>query len=160
MSSKIPLLALCSLSDAHAAELAARFELHHAPDAASRHDAVARLGGSVRVVLTIGTIGLTAAEIAAMPALELVCALGVGYENIDVPACRQRGITVANGADTNADCVADHAIGLLIAAVRGLVRLDRQCREGVWRDKILPPANVSGRRLGILGLGGIGERIA
>jgi lactate dehydrogenase-like 2-hydroxyacid dehydrogenase len=95
-----------------------------------------------------------------MPQLELICAMGAGYENIAIDAARARGIVVANGAGTNDDCVADHAFGLLIAAVRGIVKLDRQCRDGVWREAIPFPPNVSGRKLGIVGLGTIGEKIA
>ena len=55
---------------------------------ARRSARIASDGPRIRAVLTIGTIGLTAAEIDAMPALELVCALGVGYENIDVEHAR------------------------------------------------------------------------
>jgi len=67
---------------------------------------------------------------------------------------------LANGQGTNDDCVADHAFGLVIASVRGFRTLDRLCREGVWRLAIPQPPNVSGKRLGILGLGTIGQKIA
>ena len=95
-----------------------------------------------------------------MPALELVCCMGAGYEMVDLDAARARGIALANGQGTNDDCVADHAFGLLIASVRGFHALDRLCREGVWRNAIPQPPNVSGKRLGILGLGTIGQKIA
>ena len=73
---------------------------------------------------------------------------------------QSRGIVVSNGAGTNDSCVADHAFGLVIATVRGMVRLDKLTRQGVWRNDIPLPPNVSGKRLGILGLGTIGEKIA
>jgi lactate dehydrogenase-like 2-hydroxyacid dehydrogenase len=111
-------------------------------------------------VLTIGVLGLTADEIAAMPALELICCMGAGYELVDLDAARARGIALANGQGTNDDCVADHAFGLVIAAMRNLRQLDRLCREGVWRLAIPQPPNVSGKRIGILGLGTIGQKIA
>ena len=95
-----------------------------------------------------------------MPKLELVCCMGAGYEGVALEAVRARGIAVANGAGTNDDCVADHAFGLLIGIVRGIRTLDRQCREGVWREEIPQPPNVSGKKLGILGLGTIGQKIA
>ncbi len=160
MTDKIPVLALNSLSGQHLAQIGSHFELVHAPTPAARAEAIAAQGARFRAVLTIGTIGLTAAEMAAMPALELVCAMGAGYENIDVDAARARGIVVANGAGTNDDCVADHAFGLVIGAMRGFRTLDRLCREGVWRDAIPHPPNVSGKKLGILGLGTIGQKIA
>jgi len=121
---------------------------------------VPRHGARFRAVLTIGVIGLTPAELAAMPALELVCCLGAGYECLPMEQLRARGIVTANGAGTNDDCVADHAFGLLIGIVRGMRMLDRQCRDGVWRESIAQPPNVSGKKLGIFGLGTIGQKIA
>lgn len=159
-SPKIPLLVLHSVSPLHQAQISAVYDLVYASTAAERTAAIATQGERFRAVLTIGSTGLTAQEIAMMPALELVCALGAGYENIALDAARARGIVVANGAGTNDDCVADHAFGLLIAIVRGLRPLDRLCREGVWRDAIGLPPNVSGKKLGIFGLGTIGQKIA
>ena len=160
MTGKIPLLVLNQLTDAHRDWIAQHYDVTYALGAAARADAVAAQGADYRAVLTNGGTGFTAAEIAALPKLELICAMGAGYENVAVDAARARGIVVANGAGTNDDCVADHAFGLLIAAVRGIVRLDRLCRDGVWRDVIPFPPNVSGRKLGILGLGTIGQKIA
>ncbi|SCK38180.1 Lactate dehydrogenase [Variovorax sp. HW608] len=160
MSGKIPLLVLNSLSSAHQARIAAVYDLTYAPTPAERTAAIAAHGAKYRAVLTIGVIGLTSEEIAAMPKLELVCAMGAGYERIAVEAARSRGIVVANGAGTNDDCVADHAFGLLIGIVRRIRTLDRLCRDGVWREEIPQPPNVSGKKLGILGLGTIGQKIA
>ncbi|WP_416401890.1 2-hydroxyacid dehydrogenase [Alicycliphilus denitrificans] len=156
----IPLLVLNGMSQRHLDQIGQRFDVCHAPAPAQRAQAIAGQGARFRAVLTIGSIGLTAQEINAMPALELVCALGAGYENLALDAARARGIALANGAGTNDDCVADHAFGLLIAIVRGMRTLDRQCRAGVWRDAIGLPPNVSGKRLGIFGLGTIGRKIA
>ena len=86
--------------------------------------------------------------------------MGAGYENIDVAYAKAHGIAVGNGAGTNDECVADHAMGLLIAAVRGIVKLDKATRAGLWRSAMPLPANVSGKRLGIVGLGTIGAKIA
>ncbi|RZL63439.1 MAG: 2-hydroxyacid dehydrogenase [Variovorax sp.] len=160
MSVKIPLLVLSNLSAEHQTRLAAQYDLTYAVTPAEREAAIAANGARYRVVLTIGVIGLTAAEMDAMPALELVCCMGAGYEMVDLEAARARGIALANGQGTNDDCVADHAFGLVISAVRGFRTLDRLCREGVWRLAIPQPPNVSGKRLGILGMGTIGEKIA
>src|SRR6478735_6360189 len=162
MSEKIPLLVLNSLSPAHQAQVAAVYDVTYlpVPTPAEREALIAAQGGRFRAVLTIGSIGLTAAEIAAMPKLELVCCMGAGYEGVALEAARARGIATANGAGTNDDCVADHAFGLLISIVREFRKLDRLCREGVWREAIPQPPNVSGKKLGILGLGTIGQKIA
>ncbi|MDB5850165.1 MAG: hydroxyacid dehydrogenase [Rhodoferax sp.] len=157
---KPKLLVLIYLADHHQALVGSEFDFIYAPDAASRAKHIAEDGAAVRAVLTNGTTGLTAAEIDAMPALGLACALGVGFENIDVAHCKSRGVAVANGAGTNDDCVADHAMALLLAAVRNLRWLDQQCRAGVWRDKVSMPPNVSHRRIGIVGLGDIGRKVA
>ncbi|CAC9692014.1 Glyoxylate/hydroxypyruvate reductase B [Delftia tsuruhatensis] len=157
------LLVLNFNADAHLRQMAQAFpdfELIYAPDAAQGEVAIAAHGARIQAVLTIGSIGLSAAQMQRLPALRLVCALGAGYENIDVAHALAHGIAVGNGAGTNDDCVADHAMGLVIASVRGLVRLDRATRDGVWRTALPLPPNVSRKRLGILGLGAIGAKIA
>ncbi|MES2582472.1 MAG: 2-hydroxyacid dehydrogenase [Pseudomonadota bacterium] len=154
------LLALSFLSQEHCTQLSETFELVYAPDAPGHQAAIAAHGARVRVVLTIGSVGLSAAQMDGLPALTLVCALGAGYENIAVAYAKARGIVVANGAGTNDDCVADHAVGLLIAAVRGIPKLDAATRAGVWRTSLPLPPNVSHKRLGIIGLGAIGKKIA
>ena len=154
------LLALMFLSEEHRAQMAQSFEVIYAPDATQAASAIAEHGARVRVVLTIGATGLSAAQIDALPHITLICALGAGYENIAVAHAKARGIVVANGAGTNDDCVADHAMGLLIAAVRGIPRLDGLTRQGVWRTALPLPPNVSHKRLGIIGLGTIGKKIA
>ena len=160
MSTKIPLLVLNSLSSAHRAQIAEVYDVTYAFGAAERAIAIAQHGKKFRAVLTIGVIGITPEEIAAMPAVELICCMGAGYEGVPLEVTRARGIVTANGAGTNDDCVADHAFGMLISIVREFRKLDRLCREGVWREAIPQPANVSGKKLGILGLGTIGQKIA
>ena len=159
-ASKPVLLILHVVSDAHRDQLAQHFEVLYAPDSTLCAQALAAHGSRIQLVLTIGAIGLSAAQMQAMPQLRMVGALGAGYENIDVAYAKAHGIAVSNGAGTNDNCVADHAFGLVIAAVRGMVHLDKLTRQGVWRNDIPLPPNVSGKRLGILGLGTIGEKIA
>ncbi|MGR4872096.1 2-hydroxyacid dehydrogenase [Variovorax sp. LARHSF232] len=160
MNDKIALLILNSLSSDHQALIGQHFDIVYAPTHGERAAAVAAQGARFRAVLTIGVIGITPEEVAAMPALELVCCMGAGYEGLPLDVLRARGIATANGAGTNDDCVADHAFGLLIGIVRGMRQLDIQCRAGVWREEIPQPPNVSGKKLGIFGLGTIGQKIA
>ena len=161
MSSAIPLLVLCPLQAEYMQQFRDRFETIEAGDDARRAQAIAAHGPRIRAVLTIGTIGLTALEIAALPALEVVHTLGVGYEQVDVAAAKSRGIAVANAAGSNATCVADHAFGLLLAAVRGIVQMDVGVRRGLWRDQLtVYTPTVSGKRMGLLGMGDIGKQIA
>jgi D-3-phosphoglycerate dehydrogenase len=154
------LLILIHQNDASRALIEATFDVVYAPDSAQRATAIAQHGHAVRAVLTNGSTGLTAAEIDRMPQLELVSVLGAGYENVAVDHARARKIAVASGAGTNADCVADHAFALLLAVVRDVPQLDQATRAGAWRDNLPMRPNVSGKRLGIVGLGNIGEKIA
>jgi len=154
------LLSLISLAEHYRAALTEHFDLLYAPDDETRAQAIASRGDAVRAVLTNGTTGLRADEIERMPALELVSALGAGYENIAREAARSRGIVVSNGAGANADCVADHAFALLLSAVRAVPKFDAACRAGVWRDALPERPMVGGRRLGIVGLGHIGRKVA
>lgn len=161
MSASMPvLLVMHVVSEAHRQQLAQHFEVLYAPGSAQTAQAIAEHGPRIELVLTIGAIGLSAAQMDAMPQLRMVGALGAGYENIDVAYARSRGVAVSNGAGTNDSCVADHAFGLVIAAIRGFGRLDKLTRQGVWRNDIPYPPQVSGKRLGILGLGTIGQKIA
>lgn len=154
------LLILSPFSDHHLTQIRQSYTVSYAPSPAQRNEEIATNGAQIQAVLTIGSIGLTAQEIAVMPQLGLICALGAGFEEIDVAAARQRGIVVSNGAGTNDACVADHAMGLLLAAVRGIPQLGVALQQGIWRTALPLPASVSFKRLGILGLGTIGKQIA
>ncbi|XAH23369.1 2-hydroxyacid dehydrogenase [Xylophilus sp. GW821-FHT01B05] len=160
------LLVLVFLSEEHRALVAERFDMIYAPNdglGADRSRGAAQIaarGADIRVVLTNGTNGLLVEEIDALPRLELICTVGVGYENVAVAHARARGIAVANAAGTNDECVADHAMMILLAAIRRLPFLNKGVRHGLWRDDIPRPPHVSFRRMGIIGLGAIGQKIA
>ena len=154
------LLLLVPIAAEHKALLLARFRVLDAPDPASRAAAVAAHAADIELVLTNGSVGFTAAEIAALPRLKLLAAQGAGYENLDVAAAKARGVAVCNGAGTNDDCVADHALALLLASVRALPQQGAALRAAVWRDALPLYPSFTGRRLGIVGLGAIGRKIA
>jgi lactate dehydrogenase-like 2-hydroxyacid dehydrogenase len=156
----IDLLSFIEVSAERRARLeAAGFAVHVAMPVAERLPAAQALGRRVRVVLTNGITGVTREQIEALPCLELISALGAGFEMIDMPAARARGIVVTHGPGTNTIAVADHAWALLMSAGRDVVRLDAEARQGDW-GKTRLRADISGKRLGILGLGQIGMAIA
>lgn len=165
-SEKVTALVLVFLSEEHRTLVAEHFDMIYAPNehlGADRTNGAAQIaarGSDIRIVLTNGTNGLLAEEIDALPNLELICTLGVGYENVALSHARARGIPIANAANTNADCVADHAMMLLLAAIRRLPFLERSVRNGLYRDDIPRPPHVSGRRIGIVGMGAIGQDVA
>lgn len=154
------LLVIVKLTEPYLARARQTYEVIYEADPARREQAIQTHGKDVQIVLTNGIAGLTAEEMQQMPRLELVCTTGAGYERLDVDYAHAHGIAAANGAGTNAHCVADHAMALLLATVRQVVYLDHACRRGVWRSDVALPANVSEKKMGIIGLGTIGQLIA
>ncbi|MEJ1087864.1 phosphoglycerate dehydrogenase [Microbacterium sp. Mu-80] len=105
-----------------------------------------------------GTGPVTAEHLAAAPKLKVIARYGVGYESVDLTAAATRGIRVTNTPGANADAVADHTIGLMLAALRTIPDGDRRVREGDWsvrRGRELGAATV-----GIVGFGRIGHGVA
>jgi len=112
----------------------------------------------VEAVVTNGARGLSGVEMQAMPRLRFIQVLGSGTDKLDIDAAAGRGIVLASGAGSNAASVADHAIGLSLAALRDIPRFHAKASEGTWAPSQRP--TLSGRTCGILGLGAIGEAIA
>lgn len=114
------------------------------------------------VAVTSVRRGFTREMLDALPALRAVCSWGVGFETLDLDAMRQRGVVFSNTPDVLDDCVADLAWGLLLARARRVTVGDRYVKEGRWRriGEFPLSTSVSGKRMGILGLGRIGAAIA
>jgi lactate dehydrogenase-like 2-hydroxyacid dehydrogenase len=140
--------------------LAQRYTVHNMlsqPDPAF----VDRIAPDVRAVVANGESTITDAFLARLPAVELVSVFGVGYDGVDAAAARRRGIEVTNTPDVLTDDVADMAMALLLAVARKLPQADRFVRDGKWGRAGFPfTRKVSGARLGIVGLGRIGQAIA
>lgn len=115
----------------------------------------------IRAVAGGGESKVPADLIARLPALEIVSIMGVGYDGVDVQAARSRGVVVTHTPDVLNDDVADLAIGLMLCAARQLPQADRFVREGRWEQGPMPLARkMSGARLGLVGMGRIGQAIA
>jgi len=144
------------------AELAARYDIPRVPDGPGRAEFLAEYGPGVRVLVTSGRPGVDAGTIAALPDLEVIVSNGAGVDLIDLDAAERRGIGVSNTPDVLSDTVADTALGLILMTVRRFGAADRYVRAGRWeREGPFPYAgDVSGLRVGILGLGRIGSAIA
>jgi lactate dehydrogenase-like 2-hydroxyacid dehydrogenase len=129
---------------------------------ASDRDAFVRdVAPRVDVLVTTGGAGASRALIEQLPQLRLIACFGVGVDAIDLEAARERGIAVTNTPDVLTDDVADLAIGLMLAALRGIATADRYVRAGSWLRGHMPlQTRLSGKRLGIVGMGRIGQAIA
>ena len=128
-----------------------------------RAAALAEHGKGVEVVVTSANMGADAALINALPDLKAVCSWGVGYDKLDVDAVKARQIQASNTPDVLTDCVADLAWGLMIGTARRMGQGERFVREGHWgqvHGSIPLGTRVSGKKLGVVGLGRIGEAIA
>lgn len=141
--------------------LLAAYQVHdrlHETDPA----AFERLAPQIRAIAASGESKVPGALIERLPALEIISVMGVGYDGVDVAAAKARGIPVTHTPDVLNDDVADLAIGLLLSAARQLPQADRWVREGHWAAKGPMPLarKVSGGRLGIVGMGRIGQAIA
>jgi hydroxypyruvate reductase len=123
--------------------------------------AFAAVAPRIRAISASGESKVPRELIAQLPALEIVSVFGVGYDGVDVAAARERGIPVTNTPDVLNDEVADLAIALVLSVSRRIPQADRYVREGRWANGPMPLARkVSGSRLGIVGLGRIGNAIA
>lgn len=114
----------------------------------------------ISAVQTNGSHGIKRPLIEAMPNLKVICAVGAGYEGIDLAAARERGIPVTHSPGANAAAVADQAWALLLAAYRRIPWCDKAMREGRGEDTRVILPIPSGKNLGIFGLGHIGKQIA
>ncbi|MDM0011812.1 2-hydroxyacid dehydrogenase [Variovorax sp. J22P168] len=140
--------------------LRGRFTVHdriHASDPA----AFAAVAPRIRGVVANGEAKVPRELIAQLPALEVITVFGVGYDGVDVAAAHERGVPVTNTPDVLNDDVADLAIGLLISVARRIPQADRFVRAGEWTSgPFTLSRKVSGAKLGIVGMGRIGQAIA
>jgi hydroxypyruvate reductase len=140
-------------------QLAETFDLQRLVDQADPKAFLAARGAEFAGVATGGFAD--AALIDALPALKVISSFGVGVDKIDLMAAARRGILVGNTPDVLNDCVADLAMGLVIDVARGMSASQRHLRRGDWPKANYPLQHrVSGKRLGIVGLGRIGKAIA
>ena len=156
----IEVLAVAKLAPQYAALVGPAFTVHdrlHDTDPA----ALAAAAPRIRAIAASGESKVSAALIAQLPALEIISVMGVGYDGIDVAAAKARGVVVTHTPDVLNDDVADLALGLMLSAARQLPAADRFVRAGQWPSGPMPLARkLSGARLGIVGMGRIGQAIA
>lgn len=103
----------------------------------------------------VGINKVYAEDLDYAPKLKLIIKHGSGVDSIDLRAAAERGITVANAPGTNANAVADLAMGLILSGARQIVSADQRLRGGFWGP--IMGQDVYGRTLGVLGLGQIGR---
>jgi lactate dehydrogenase-like 2-hydroxyacid dehydrogenase len=158
---KPSILQVGSYPDWDQTALDAAFDMHRYFDAKDKPAFLKACGPQIRAIATRGDLGAGAEMIAACPNLEMIAVYGVGYDAVHMPSARARGIKVANTPDVLTDDVADLAVGMILSLSRGIHKAEAFVRDGSWSNGPFPlQRKVSGRRVGILGLGRIGQQIA
>ena len=141
------------------AELASLFTAHFSNGAPPALDEAQR--ARVTALVTNGIRGAEKALIDLFPNLQIIASLGIGIDAIDFETVRARKLVVTNTPNVVADDVADLAMGMLIDRLRHLVDGERFVRAGKWGSGPYPLArSLTGKRLGIVGLGAIGSALA
>jgi hydroxypyruvate reductase len=159
-STKPHILQVAKLSPYMTEKLHQAFTVHdrlHESDPA----AFAAVKNKIEAIAANGESKVPAALIAQLPALRLISVFGVGYDGIDVPAAIAHGAKVTHTPDVLNDEVADLALALMLAVSRKIVQADQHVRSEAWLQGPMPLGRkVSGARLGIVGMGRIGQTIA
>ena len=156
----LEILSVANLPPSLLEPLQAKYLVHprlHETDPA----AFVKVAPRIRAIQASGESKVSAELIAQLPALEVISVMGVGYDGIDVAAAKARNVVVTHTPDVLNDDVADLAIALMLAWSRQIARADRFVRAGEWANGALPLGRkMSGARLGIVGMGRIGQAIA
>jgi len=137
---------------------------------ASEHEVIVKTGLSedelvaeladVQALLVRSQTQVTERVIAAAPRLEVIGRAGVGVDNIDLDAATQQGVIVVNAPLANTMSTAEHAFGLMLAVARNTAQAHGSLRGGAWDRSKYAGVELSGRTLGIVGLGRIGTEVA
>ena len=142
--------------------LDAAFQVHRYFEATDKAKLLAEVGPSIKAIATRGELGANRGMIEACPNLQLISVYGVGFDAVDLQACRERGIRVTNTPDVLTNDVADLGVAMMLCQSRGMLGAETWVRDGSWAGKGLYPLKrrVWGRRAGVLGLGRIGFEVA
>jgi lactate dehydrogenase-like 2-hydroxyacid dehydrogenase len=144
------------------ATLQSEFTTHLLSDASDRNAFLKQHAPKARGLATFGPMPVDGKLMDALPKLEIISNFGVGVDAINLDDAKKRKIIVTNTPDVLNDCVADTALALVLNTVRKFPQSEVYLRSGSWASRGPYPltTSVTGRTLGILGLGRIGEAIA
>ncbi|PYD48354.1 2-hydroxyacid dehydrogenase [Novacetimonas pomaceti] len=139
-------------------QLDAAYTVHRFTSIAQLKD----IAGNIRGIATGGATGVPQDVMDSLPALEIIAINGIGTDAVNLTQAKERNIRVTTTPGVLTDDVADMAIGLILSLLRGLPAGDRYVRDGEWGRKSAPPLGrkVTGKKLGIIGMGQVGRAIA
>jgi D-3-phosphoglycerate dehydrogenase / 2-oxoglutarate reductase len=123
-------------------------------------DELLKIVGDYDALIVRGRTKVNAAVLEAGTRLKVVGRAGVGVDNIDLKAAAARGVAVVNAPKSTSLAVAELAIGLMFAVARMIPRADSSMKAGQWIKKQLEGIELSGKTLGVIGMGNIGAAVA
>ncbi|MBE0479387.1 MAG: C-terminal binding protein [Dehalococcoidia bacterium] len=169
----VDLLGISMLIDYEAMfrEAGAEIELvkNPCPLGATEDEIISAIGDADAVITQTTFQKFTKKVLGSLPKVRLVSSIGVGYDNLDVPAATEAVILAANVPDASTDEVAEHTLGLILSCTRGIIELNEIVKAGRWTavgdphiaGNVWPRlSRLRGQALGIIGLGRIGQAVA
>ena len=149
---------ICDAVEVDALGLGDDFEIDYSPGI-TREDLEAKIP-NCDVLIVRSRTKVDASLIEKAKSLRMIARPGTGLDNIDLNAASARGIDVVNSPESLVEAVSEHVIGVMLAMARKLRLSDASTRAGGWEKENLMGVELSGRTLGIVGLGRIGRRVA
>jgi D-3-phosphoglycerate dehydrogenase len=135
--------------------------LEFIPERPTEDTLAARLGrGDVVAVMMRGSPPFTRGVLHAARGLRIIAKVGSGLDSVDTKTAAERGITLTTSGHATADAVAEHTLALMLCLARDIPRIDRSTRAGNWEQRIYKGHEFAARTVGILGYGGVGQRVA
>ncbi len=110
--------------------------------------------------MLVRTGAVTRALVEQAPQLKIVARHGVGYDAVDVAACTEHGVLVTITPQANATSVSEHALALMLACARKVPQADAALKVGNWQREPYLGIELSGKTLGLVGLGRVGSKVA
>jgi D-3-phosphoglycerate dehydrogenase len=146
------------LSDKGIAILSSAALVDNKPDISA--DDLLKVAGEYDALVVRGRTKVTPAVFEAASRLKVVGRAGVGVDNIDLTAARSHGVTVVNAPKSTSLAVAELALGMMFALARMIPKADGTMKQGLWIKKQLEGIELTGKTLGIVGMGNIGTALA
>lgn len=136
-------------------------QVHYEPDLYSQREKLSHLLRTAEALIVRNRTHVDTELLGAAPQLSVVGRLGVGLDNIDSQACKNRGVQVIPATGANAAAVAEYVICCAMMLLRGAYGVSRATADGQWpRDTLINGQEIAGKTLGIIGFGSVGRRTA
>ena len=138
----------------------ATFNIHYDPELFQKRDELKALLKNASALIVRNQTQVDTDLIAKADNLKVVGRLGVGLDNLDIPALKERGVVVTWGPGTNAVSVAEYVLGAMLELSRRFTKVSAELHSGAWNRQAAIGTELYGKTLGIVGLGDIGSRLA